>query len=281
FGEIVASLTVEQLNGAAIAAGLEPETPGSLNVRIQASIGLEESDAMYSNTIRINVTPYQAFIPLAELFLVGDTTDHDWNNDNGNAPLFRDPANQFMYYYTGYFNVDGSGDDGFKLLTTLGSWHPQYGSVGEGLLGVSNADGSNEAGAIAVPSSGYYTLTVDTENMTYSLVPFDASAAPNYSTIGLIGSATASLTGGDGWAADLNMTNTSNNPHLWRASDVVLSDGEAKFREGDAWTNSWGNTTALSGQGNNNNDPNVPVFGGTYDIWFNDLDGRYIFVPIN
>lgn len=61
-------------------------------------------------------------------------------------------------------------------------------------------------------------------------------------------------------------------------SDVALIDGEIKFRANDAWDVNWGSDTALTGLGTMGG-PNIPVAEGTYDIWFNDLDGRYILIP--
>ena len=60
---------------------------------------------------------------------------------------------------------------------------------------------------------------------------------------------------------------------------MVLTDGEIKFRADDAWDVSWGSDTALSGFATLGG-PNIPAMAGTYDIWFNDLDGGYILIPV-
>lgn len=267
------SVSVVTLNNAVIALGGAPEVESQYKVRVKASVN-SSFEAMYSEPITITVTPYQAFVPLQNLYIMGDATEYGYNNNGGNAPLFRDPANQYKYYYTGYFTANG-----IKLLSTLGSWHPQYGSSSEGVLAVSNADGSNEPGPIMVPAAGYYTLTIDTEAMTYSLVSFDYNPVtlPVYASVGITGSATP-----EGWPdggiQDVNMTSSTANPHLWKVTGIVLSAAEAKFRANDAWDVNWGAGTPTSGQATIGGS-NIPVAAeGTYNVWFNDLDGRYIFI---
>jgi len=271
-GSTYATITASALNTAALGLGLEPGVEGAIDVRVMSTVGTQDGQAAYSNTITYLVTPYQTAVGVQDFFLVGDATDAGWENNNNNVPLFRDPEATNMYYYTGYFNAGA-----FKFLAAKGEWHPQYGAASDGVLGASGADGSNEPGTINVATAGYYTFTADTDAMTYTFTAYEAGAgAPTYPSMGFIGSATPG-----GWDADTDMTVSAINPHLWHANGATLVDGEMKFREGDAWDNSWGDTTPISGQGQNANDGNIPVTTGTYDIWFNDLDGRYILIPVN
>ena len=119
---------------------------------------------------------------------------------------------------------------------------------------------------------GYYTLTLDLDNLTFSIDSFDESGAATYSTIGIIGDSTP-----DGWGADTDMTQSTFDPHLWYITGIDLVDGEAKFRAGDAWDTNWGADTELTGFGTQDG-PNIPVSEGSYDVWFNDLDGSYVFI---
>jgi hypothetical protein len=261
------AISTNVLNEAVLGLEAPADVATAFEIRVKAYVG---TMVMYSNTAEINITPYVGEMPLVNLFLVGDALESGWNNDNDNIPLFREPAAANMYHYTGYFNAGA-----FKMLTVKGAWHPQYGMTAEGVLGVSNADGTNEPQNIAVTTAGYYKLTVDTEAMTYTFEPFEAGNAPLFTTMGVLGSGTPTA-----WDSDTDMLGTAVNPHLWHVNDFVLIDGEMKFREGDAWTNSWGEVTPISGLATNGG-PNIPVTAGTYDIWFNDLDGRYILVPSN
>lgn len=268
-----ATLTGSALNTIAINAGIEAGAQGILYVRVKSSVGTQGAMEMFSNVITVAVTPFQAFTPLKDLFLVGSAAPTGW--DNGAATnmyaLYRDPANEDVFYYTGYF---AAGE--FKMVEVKGQWAPQYGSDNAGNILPRPTESEPDPSAFTVATAGYYSLMVDLSNNTYTFAPFDAASAPVYTAMGIIGTSTPGQ-----WDNDTDMAQTASNPHIWYITGQELTDGELKFREGDAWTNSWGNTTPISGQGHNANDGNVPVTAGTYDIWFNDLDGRYILIPVN
>jgi hypothetical protein len=263
-------VSVVSLNNAVIALGGEPEVGANYEVRVKATLN-NVFEPLYSNSVTISVTPYQAFVPLQNLYIVGDATEYGYNNNGGNAPMFRDAVNQNLYYFTGYFTANG-----IKVLSSLGSWHPQYGSAGSGILGVSGTDGSNEPSPITVPTAGYYTLTINTDEMTYSLVPFEGAVPAAFPTVGIIGDATPG-----GWDNDTDMTNSAANPHIWKLDNVQLTDAKVKFRANNSWDlpGNWGGGTPVSGvmTENGSDFQGVPA-PGTYDVWFNDLDKRYIFI---
>src|SRR5258706_9454414 len=93
-------------------------------------------------------------------------------------------------------------------------------------------------------------------------------------TIGLIGSATPG-----GWGADTNMVQDAVNPDLW-SLDVLLTDGEAKFRANDAWAQNWGNTDFPLGVGTQDG-PNIPVRAGMHHVTFNSATGGYYFSVVS
>jgi hypothetical protein len=96
------------------------------------------------------------------------------------------------------------------------------------------------------------------------------SAKAQITSIGLIGSATPT-----GWDADTNMIQDGGNPDLW-SMDILLLDGEAKFRANDAWTLNWGNTAFPKGVGTQDG-PNIPVRAGLTHVTFNSATGDYYF----
>lgn len=284
-GENNLGVTVNQLMSLAEDAGLDSdpstEAPntGQLHFRVVAYAG---DNAGNSNAQTSEVKSITVVLPEDEgegeevfknLFLVGSATATGWDNtaNSNNYPLFRDAENPNLYHYTGKFN--GGGDAAFKLIEVKGAWAPQYGGQ-NGTLVYRATEADPDPAAIPVSTEGYYTLTVDIDEMTYTLEPFDASGATTYSTIGILGDATA-----DGWDADQDLTQSSFDPHIWYIRGIELGDGEAKFRANDAWDVNWGGDTALSGMATMNG-PNIPVAEGTYDVWFNDLTGRYIFIPL-
>lgn len=273
------AVTVSQMLALAEDAGLDndPNTDapnsGQVYFRVRAFAGngggnaLTTMSEVKSLTITLPETAVDTEEPLKNLFLVGNATSAGWDNNNNNTPLFRDAANPDVYHYTGYF-----GEGEFKLLEERGLWQPQWG-LDNGTLTSSDILGG-DPGTFAVSTAGFYTLTVNIDDMTHSFVPFDAAGAETYASIGVIGDATAG-----GWDADQDMTKSEFDPHLWFIRGIQLSNGEIKFRANDAWDVNWGGDTALSGV-TSFNGPNIPVEEGTYDIWFNDLSKRYILIPI-
>ena len=101
-----------------------------------------------------------------------------------------------------------------------------------------------------------------------------AATAPTYTTVGIIGDSTP-----NGWGASTAMVQSSFDPHQYSLRDVTLISGEMKFRANDDWATNWGSDTEFSGQGTQDG-ANIPIAPGTYDIFFNDIDGRYILIPV-
>ena len=199
------------------------------------------------------------------LFLVGEATAPGWDNDNNNPALFRDPENTDLYVYTGFFNSGG-----FKVLETVGEWQPRYGTNDGSTVAV-NEGGGSDPDVFTVPSAGFYTVTMDLEANTFSIEPYTGTPGTDYATVGIIGDSTPG-----GWDGSTAMTKSTFDGNIWSIT-ATLTDGELKFRANDAWAVNWGANTAISGLGTQDG-PNIPVEAGTYKIWFNSLDGRYILI---
>jgi hypothetical protein len=205
------------------------------------------------------------------LYLVGNATPADWNNGSMVA-MFRDVANGFKFTYTGKLN---SGE--LKIIGERGQWQPQYGKgANEGELAVNDGTGS-DPGTIAIGSAGYYTITVDVNAKTYSVAPYNATGAPVYATIGVIGSATPG-----GWDNDTDMTQEVSDPHQWyidgQALTVAPDADKIKFRADNAWTTNWGSNSFPFGKGTPGG-ADIPVSeAGNYLIRFCDLTGEYAII---
>ena len=130
----------------------------------------------------------------------------------------------------------------FKFSTEAGWTGTNYGD------GFSTAP---DAGNMTLPagySEGYYMVDMSLASSSLVLTPI--------TTIGVIGDATP-----NGWDASTPLTYNPAN-RCWEA-DVVLTDGEFKFRANDGWDISWG------GDLNNlsiDNAPNITVAAGSYHI---------------
>lgn len=157
------------------------------------------------------------------------------------------------------------------MLGTIGEWQPQYGTNDGSTIAV-NEGGGSDPDVFSIPTTGFYTFTMDLEANTFSLEPYTGSAGTDYATVGIIGDATPG-----GWDASTAMTKSSFDGNIWRIT-AALTAGEMKFRANDAWTVNWGANTPTSGKGTQEG-PNIPIEeAGTYTIWFNSLDGKYILI---
>ncbi|GAA0872328.1 hypothetical protein GCM10009117_14750 [Gangjinia marincola] len=268
--------THEEVNNLANALGVTLGETTMVDLRIKSSLISNNAELVrYSDPVTITVNTYEP-TPAGEgpyLFLVGAATAPGWDNNNNNPPVFRNADDSFSYTYTGYFEADA-----FKMLEERGQWQPQWGTNDGSTLAVNPGD-TSDPDVFSVATAGYKTFQVDIvgDSGTFSITDFDASGSPDYTSpgIGLIGSSTP-----NGWDDDTPMTQSTFDSHLWYITDVVLVDGEAKFRTVGNWDINWGADTSFYGQGTQNGS-NIPVTAGTYDVWFNDLDGRYVFILID
>ncbi|MDP5100959.1 MAG: SusF/SusE family outer membrane protein [Nonlabens sp.] len=278
-GNTSLALSYDDLNEAA-ATGFSADAgvAGNYDVRVIAALADPAIAPVVSNVVTVTITPFELY-PFKDLYLVGNATAADWNNDNNNPALYRDAVNENVYHYSGRFLANE-----FKLLSTPGFWQPQYGPR-NGAVGVNDGAGSDPA-TFVIPATGYYNFTVDVTGVTnasegsssFTLVANpNGATATTYTSMAIIGEATP-----NGWNdPDTNMVQSTFDPHQWSLRNVTLTTGEMKIRANDDWSNSWGdNVSNYSGKGNNNNDPNMSVKAGVYNIFFNDLDGRFILIPV-
>lgn len=281
-----ASVSVRQLLNLAEAAGIDDtdDTPdsGDLFFRVKAMIGSDEAEnapMTMSEVSTLTVTIVRSGGPeplpvLPNLFLVGNATAADWDNNNNNFPMVRDPENENVFSYTGKFLAGETNE--FKLIENRGAWQPQWG-LENGELETSEDLGGDPGAFQITEGEGYYTLQVDTENKTSSLTTFEEAGSETYGSIGIIGFGTTG--DDDGWNQDIDMIQSDFDPHIWYISEIELFDGEIKFRADDAWDVNWGGNTEFSGSASIDG-PNIPTRAATYEVWFNDLTAEYILIPI-
>lgn len=283
-------ITYGQINEAALALDGENGIPATYKARVAASTNDPAVSSVFSNEISITITPFVGY-PYDPLYFVGAASPlQEWNNGDGNGginpPLFINPDNKNKFSFTGRFSQDF-----YKILPQLGAWQPQYGTRGPSNPITLN-DGGNEPEAFSVPATGYYRLNIDitgvtgtsTGNGSYELAAYPAGAtAQTYTSIGMLGSSfpTAPFDTQNDFNMEPFRTRAGVNfdPHLWVARNVTVTGGEMKFRANDSWDTNWGNNTVYTGKAPMNG-PNVPTVAGTYDIFFSDLDGSYIFLPV-
>jgi hypothetical protein len=251
-----ASISVSELNSKALDLGLLPDVDGNLDIRIVSTVGTTGSEPKYSNPITIVVKPYQGVFPSKDLFLIGPGTSAEWDANKAVAPIFRDPADPAKQYYTGYFAAGG-----FKLLEQTGFWAPMYGANGDKVQ-YRATESDPDPGLFPTTAAGYYTFAIDIKALTYTIVPYTGSMK-TYASVGIIGDA-APL---DNWVTSVPMTKSTFDAHIWKITYTFTSAGKFKFLADTTWI---GDSAGAD----------IYVTAGKYDIWFNDIDNRYMFVPV-
>ena len=274
------TLSTRELNSAVGEIGLPPSEWNTAYARIISSLGRSQSELpVTSNIISFEVKPYFNY-PFNDFFLVGNGTSAGWSNDNNNPPLFRDASNPDLYRYTGFFQKGGGIDNGrFKVISVKGQWQPQWGTTfSEPDDPIENSGGiagnpttqDSDPGRFGVESSGYYTFTIDFGNNEYTMEPFNASNATEFTSITLQGS---------GIPTSTEMNQLSIDPHIWYLNGVSLETGGIQFETNTG--NSWGGDTSFSGVATEGGASIDIIVADEYNVWFNDLTGDYIFIPLN
>ncbi|WP_375419183.1 alpha-amylase family glycosyl hydrolase [uncultured Hymenobacter sp.] len=143
------------------------------------------------------------------------------------------------------------------------SWDVNWGGS-DFPTGTAGRGGAN----LQVPTASYYTVSFNDVTGAYR---FEALNPAVYAAIGLVGDATAS-----GWGTSTALVKSTDDPHSWTLSRVVLSAGELKFRANDSWDVSWGGVGFPAGVASHSGS-NIPVTAGEYAATFNDVTGEYLF----
>lgn len=261
------SYTVEEFNNLVKKEGLIAGMEGKVEARINVSNNVEEK---FSNVVTITVVPFAPAVGVDypnTIYMVGEATQNDWDNTQA-MPMFLSESAENTYVYTGF--LEGAN---FKFLDVLGEWTPMWGSDEAGGVVYRPTGDDPDPAVFEVPADGYYEVIIDTENLTFSAEPYDASGAETYQTIGIIGAFNE-------WGESVAMEQSSFNPHIWELEHTFEEATEMKFRANDAWDVNWGaesDPERLYGLGVQNG-ANLVIPAGTHTIRFNDLTGRYIFL---
>ena len=266
------TFSTSELNTASGNAGLNPFEWATIYVRIVASLGAQKDVVSTSNTIQFRVYPYFNYV-FNDYYLVGDSTAPGWNNNDNNPALYRDANNSKKFYYTGYFNTGF-----FKLLETKGLWQPQWGTDDGTTIGVNPGGGTDPerfptAGGAGITAAGYYQFTIDFGSKTFDFQPYSETGSTNYTSMSIQGSATA------GASTPTAINQLAHDKHIWYMNNVHLTPGELTFITD---TNStFGSTTSFSGTATVNGGSIPVIVEDDYDVWFNDLTGHYVLIPLN
>ena len=240
-----------------------PNNTGMVYARVTAYAGTSSSGANQSSTVSKT-----ASMNIEVLENVGACTDASLSNWG----LVGSAVNGWGGTNRGFAAGNdvpflSNGQDGmFRAVATLydgefkiredNAWGLNYGDDG--------ADGTLEQnGANIAISAGHYVIDFDAVNFTITITPAGT-------VWGVVGSATL-----NGWGAaeDVKLVPDPCNDGVYIIKDVVLTDGEIKFRQDDAWGVNLGDdgadgTTEANGA-------NIAVSAGTYDMTLDTVNGTY------
>ncbi len=208
------SILGDDLNDYAAELGLAPDVEGELMVRVEAYM----DRFVYSDPVAITVTPYVQELPTGNLYIPG--AYNGW--DPATAAIL--PAIS-SGIYQGYLTVSVPQGLGFKI-TPEQDWDEFYGLDSNGNLSL-GADGD-----LSFPAHGSYQITVNLNNLTYTIVPY---------SWGIIGPSTPG-----GWDADTDMSFN----YIDQQWEYIgpLAAGALKFRLNNEWTTNYGTENGNNGE---------------------------------
>jgi hypothetical protein len=242
--------------------------PTELVFRVLANVNQYNGAAstiptMYSSVVAVTVTPYTT-----NLFVPG--AYQGWNP--ATAPVLN-PVPGKAGLFEGYVNIAGTGNQGFKY-TNAPDWnHINYGDP-SGEVGGGTLTTNGLAGGLSVANGGYYELTANLNNLTWT-----ATAT----TWSIIGDATPG-----GWSTDTQMSYDASN-QVWTVTAPMVAAGSFKFRANDQWVIDFGINSAGALQYADNpffgytaglNNLTIPA-NGTYLITLDlHVSGKYVYSAV-
>jgi len=161
------SITVNDLNSLAIAAGIIGGSTKSMEFRVVSYLGTTYATKMVtSNVVSVKLTTFTPVPPA--LYIVGDATDGGWSNP---VPL---PSQQFSRIDAVSYGivVKLTAGKSYLLLPLNGDWGHKYGgasATGGALLADNAVPGSNTP---APATTGMYQIVVNFQTGTYTVTPF-------------------------------------------------------------------------------------------------------------
>lgn len=229
-------------NKALLSVGGVVGTVGSFDIRVTSITNLVTPGiTKVSDIVTFKATPYQL-----TSYIYAPGGYQGWNPGSANT-LVSATSNGV---YIGYINFPNAGTE-FKF-TQNRDWSVNWGDNG--------ADGTLDAGGSNILSAGagYYKVNVDTNNLTYTMVPY---------SVGIVGAFS-------GWGSSPDVQMDWDDSILKFKATVTLPAGEFKFRINGDWTENYGDNGAdgtLDPSGSNIN----LTSAGTYTITFDPFNQVY------
>ncbi|MBQ9558499.1 MAG: DUF5115 domain-containing protein [Bacteroidaceae bacterium] len=176
-------------------------------------------------------------------------------------------------YFSGMLDTKMWSDESF------GNAEQVYGAQGSSNKKAMTGEFAIGGGYICPTSAGWYTLTFNFATYQYNFTRLENQEPTAYTSVSLIGDFNT-------WGSDLALTQvvsgTSKPSHCWYALGVeLMTAGGLKFRADSDWAVNWGadqNVKDASYGTGTQDGPNITVPAGTYDVYFNDITGEFLFI---
>lgn len=165
------TFTVKELNTILLGMGLLENMAHNMEFRVKSTLA-NGSGALYSNVIRIVITPYLDVVyPVpTDLFITGSATPANWQCGCGEPPLL---SQKFTKVSSSQFQltITLSANNSYLFIPVYGSWNAKYGGTGanntNNVLG--DAFKPNGGDMKAPTATGSYKITVDFKTGLFSL----------------------------------------------------------------------------------------------------------------
>lgn len=202
---------------------------------------------------------------LQYFYVVG--TPNGWSADNAYKNMF---YTQDATTYTYTTKWTGAWDLKVWDANSLGNWDNAWGTAVDGDGSASGSMINSGAQSFQSPEAGFYTLSINKKDMSYTWTRLDNQNPTEYTSVSLIGDF-------NGWGGDVDLEQVA--AHNWFVEYTVPSNGGLKFRANHAWDTSWGTSDKETAIGDSYYLPiggeNINVPAGTYQFYLNDITGEW------
>lgn len=160
--ELDYTFTVKELNTILLGMGLAENMPHNMEIRVKSTMA-NGSAALYSNVIKIVITPYLDVVyPVpAKLYITGSATPGNWMG-GGDPELL---SQKFTKVSASKFeiNINLSANNSFLFVPVYGNWGNKYGFTGaNNTNNVNGDDFKPEGGDMKAPgTTRVYKVSVD------------------------------------------------------------------------------------------------------------------------
>lgn len=272
-----ATYTVNQINTAAAALGLEPFEAGKMYIRVTSSLGESEFISATSNVTSLSVTPYVLEYP--NFYLVGGATYVGWTSEKAQL-LYKTGSKSVIYTYL-------AGNEPFRFLGQQ-SWNPINYSMDVPAIREnyryfkqvsSNIVADPDENMKFTGTTGIYKIEIDAATGVQKLEVTASPLGYDYPNLYLVGTP-------NGWDAATAPAFTSKGDGLFEITAKLAADAEFKFIGQQAWGDlEWGNIlkdnhgySGYLGPKGDNGNVKFAGDGGDYVITVNLKAGIYSIV---